>query len=257
MTKLKKILLILMCTLITAMGVNTEISHVKAASAKNFKGNLNATYKYSEQNAKITIKKINNTRVSVKIVLDHDWTQGTWNGKIISKDTIQFTLDGGEKIRLKWTDKTHFIAKRPKKGFSAVSVQLVKRLCYSLNNVKYTQVKKDNTVYYGASHIKGKDQLKLGAVSKITFKGNKVIIRGSLLKATSRNNLYRNKGSYLKKASRTFKLDKNFKFYSRGGTSPEHKITAKEGKILCKNANGLYLTFKVKNGKLVSLTFGS
>lgn len=113
-------------------------TNAKAASTKNFKGNLNATYRNTKEKSKIIIKTISNKKVSVKIVLDNNLNQGTWKGKVVSKDTIQFTLDGGEKIKLKWKDKTHFTAKKPKGGFSSESVQLARRLCMSLNNVKYT-----------------------------------------------------------------------------------------------------------------------
>lgn len=261
MAKLRRIMMFVL-TFVIVMGTGVGTINAKETTTKNFKGNLNATYKNSGQNSKITIKKINSKQVSIKIVLDNNREQGTWKGKAISKDTIQFILDGGEKIKLKWKDKNHFTAKKTKNGFSNESVQLVRRLCMSLNEVKYTKVKKSSTVYYGASHTKGKDEFGLGAVSKITFKGNKMIVKGSFVKATSKKNLNPNKGSYVKKTTKTFKLDKNFNFYGTGGVdengnSVVSKFTLKEGKRACKNANGIYLEFKVKNGKLVSLTFCS
>lgn len=258
MAKLRKIMMGMLFAFIVTIGVSTESSDVQAATTKDFKGNLNVTYKNSKWKSKITIKKVNSKKVSVKVVLDNNWTQGTWNGKVISKDTIQFTLDGGEKIKLKWKNKTHFTAKRPKGGFSGESVQLVRRLCFSLNNAKYTQVQKSSTVYYGASHTKEKDKYGLGAVSKMTLKGNKLIVKGSLVRASSKKNLLNeDKGTLLKKAIRTFKLDKNFKAYGCGGESPDQKLTTEEFKSSLKNANGLYLEFIVKNGKLTRLNFRS
>lgn len=258
MIKFRKTMMILVFTLAVVLGTTTGTDNAKAATTKNFKGNLNVTYKNSKEKSKITIKKVNSKNVSIKIVLDNNWTQGTWNGKVISKDTIQFTLDGGEKIKLKWKDKTHFTAKRPKGGFSGESVQMSRRLCFSLNNTKYTQVQKSSTVYYGASHTKEKDEYGLGAVSKMTLKGNNLIVKGSLVQASSKKNLLNeDKRTLLKKATRTFKLDKNFKAYGCGGESPDQKLTTEEFKSSLKNANGLYLEFIVKNGKLTRLNFCS
>lgn len=117
--------------------------------------------------------------------------------------------------------------------------------------------KKGKTIYYGSVWTKGKDEFGRGAIYKITFKGNKMIVKGSLIEATSKKKLYKNKGSYLKKATRTFKLDKKFNFYGTGGDMGTVRYTLKEGKRLCKYAEGLGLEFKVKNKKLVSLTFCS
>lgn len=252
--RLKKILgLIVVMAFSAILGVGNK---AQAATTKNFKGNLNATYKNSEWKSKITIKKVNSKKVSIKIVLDNNWTQGTWNGKVISKDTIQFTLDGGEKIKLKWKDKTHFTAKRPKGGFSGESVQMARRLCFSLNNTKYTQVKKSSTVYYGANHIKRKDTDKWGVVRKITLKKNKIITTGSFRKASKESTLNNGKGTYCKNKKRTFKLASNVKFYVWEGFD-KIKLSKRDYTSLCKNANGLFVILKVKNGKVVSVTFSS
>lgn len=138
MNKLRKILVMLVFALVVVMGVNAKTENVKAASTKNFKGKLNTTYKNSEHKSKITIKKVNSKKVSVKIVIN-GLDQGKYNGKIISKDTIQINLDG-EKVKFKWKDKTHFTAK-PVGGFSREAVQMVRLLCSSLNNIKYTAKK--------------------------------------------------------------------------------------------------------------------
>lgn len=262
MAKLRKIMIGFVFTLILVIGVNAESGNVKAASAKNFKGNLNATYKNSKQKSKITIKKINSKKVSIKIVLDNDWEQGTWKGNIISKDTVQFTLDGGEKIKLKWKDKTHFTAKKPKGGFNSESVQMARRLCYSLNNTKYTQVKKSNTVYY-SSIYKGKSEEGTAVCnSKISIKGNKVIVKGNLAKGTKRNGGdIKGTATKLKKATRTFKLDKNIKFYGNGGESPKPSRIPKNDAIsLINNSQGLESSpflLTVKNGKVTRIDFYS
>ena len=140
MTKLSKFVMGVMFAFIVMTGVILESSDVQAATTKNFKGNLNATYNNSKQKSKIIIKKISNKKVSIKIILDNDWEQGTWEGNIISENTIQFKLDGEEKIKLKWKNKSQFIAKKPKSGFNRESIQMARRLCYSLNDVEYKQV---------------------------------------------------------------------------------------------------------------------
>ncbi len=174
-------------------------------------------------------------------------------------------LDGGEKIVLKWKSKTSFTAKRPKGGFSSESIQMARLLCNSLNNIKYTQVKKSNTVYYSATYTNdnyyGADR-----VSKMTLKGNKLIVKGSLYKATSKKNLDKeNKRTLLKKATRTFKLDKNFNAYGYGevdmdGNPIITKFSKKELKSLISSLNkggGLRVELIVKNGKLTRLNFCS
>ncbi len=258
MNKIRKFMMGFVFALIVVMGVNAGSSDVKAATTKNFKGNLNATYKNSEWKSKITIKKVNSKKVSVKIVLDNNWEQGTWKGKVISKNTIQFTLDGGEKIKMKWKDKSHFTAKRPKGGFSSESVQLVKRLCYSLNNTKYTQVKKSNTVYYSPYYVEKYDSAGNGYNSaSVKLKGKKLVVKGGLLKGTKKKyGAVKGKVTKLKKATRTFIINKNFKVFGNGGEDPRPDEGSKEDIKRC-GSNGLGFVITVKNGKATRIDFYS
>lgn len=264
MSKIRKFMMGFVFALIAVMGVSAGSNDVKAASTKNFKGNLNATYKNSEWKSKITIKKINSEKVSVKVVAN-GLNQGSYNGTAISQNTINMKLDGGEEIVLKWKSKTSFTAKRPKGGFSNESIQMARLLCNSLNNTKYTQVQKSNTVYYGATYTND-DYYGADRVSKMILKGNKLIVKGSLVQATSKKNLSNeNKRTLLKKATRTFKLDKNFKAYGHGEVDLEgnpiiEKFTNEELKSLLSGLNksgGLSVEFIVKNGKLIRLNFCS
>lgn len=64
------------------------------------------------------------------------------------------------------------------------------------------------------------------------------------------------KAKYCPKKKRTFLPDKNFKFYG-SAENGRYRISKKEGKELCSNANGLDVIFKVKNNKVVSISFVS
>lgn len=111
--------------------------------------------------------------------------------------------------------------------------------------------------FYGASYSK-RDDFGLGdIVSEIRFKGNKMIVKGSLIEATSKEKLHKRDGNYFRKATRTFRLDKKFAFYGSGGDTGIIRYSLEEGKRMCKEPSGLGLEFKVKNKKLVSLTFCS
>lgn len=147
MARIKEFMIGFIFILVMTIGINVGTINAKAATTKNFKGNLNATYK-SKIDSKIVIKKVNNKKVRVKVYAG-GLDQGEYIGKVISKNTIQVHLDGGEKVKLKWKDKTHFTAKRPAGGFNDESIQMVRMLCFSLNNVKYTQVTQPkNASYY-------------------------------------------------------------------------------------------------------------
>lgn len=177
MTKLRKTMMMLVFTLAVVLGTTAGTGNAKAATTKNFKGKLNVTYKNSKEKSKITIKKVNSKKVSVKVVV-YDIPYGPFHGKAISKDTIQIKLDGGEKIKLKWKDKTHFTSKRPSGGFTNESIWYVHALCSALNNTKYTQVKKSSTVYYSSKGNPYK--------SVISIKGNKITVKGKLTKGTKK-----------------------------------------------------------------------
>ena len=248
MTKLRKTMMILVFTLAVVLGTTAGTGNAKAATTKNFKGNLNVTYKNSEWKSKITVKKVNNKKVSVKVVV-YDIPYGPFYGKVISKDTIQIKLDGGEKLKLKWKDKTHFISKRPSGGFTNESIQYVHALCSALNNTKYTQIQKSSTVYY-SSHQN----------TAISLKGNKIVVKGNLTKGTKYSNAEaQGKTSDLKNTTKTFKLDKSFKAYAYDGYYGEYqKLSKKEmSSYMNGRSGGLTFVLTVKNGKVTRIDFYS
>lgn len=253
MSKLRKFMMGFVFALIVVMGVNAGSSNVKAASTKNFKGNLNVTYKNSEWNSKITIKKVNSKKVSVKVVAG-GLNQGSYNGTISSKNAINMKLDSRENIVLNWNSKTSFTAKRPKGGFSSESIQMARLLCNSLNNTKYTQVKTNSTVYYCSEGNSYRPT--------ISIKGNTITIKGNLTKGTKKR--YADvKGTVtkLKKATRTFKMSKSVKFYGNGGEEPNPSRMPKKDAISSINDSqglgNLPFILTVKNDKVTRIDFYS
>ncbi len=121
MSKIRKFMMGFVFALIVVMGVNAGSSDVKAASTKNFKGNLNATYKNSD--TKITIKKVNSKKVKINAVYD-GYAKFSFTGKVTSKNTIKFTSVNSKEayvdVILKWKDKSHFTSKWKEKRLSTV-----------------------------------------------------------------------------------------------------------------------------------------
>lgn len=255
MSKARKIIMGVVFALIVVMGVRVGSSNVNAASTKNFKGNLNATYKNSEWKSKITFKKINTKKVSVKVVISGT-NQGSYSGTITSGNTIKMKLDGGEAINLKWKGKSSFTAK-PTKGFSSESVQMVRLLCNSLNNTKYTQVKKSKTVYYSPYYVEKSPYGNHCNSAIVSLRGNKLIVKGGLLQGTKKKyGSVKGNTSTLKKATRTFKIDKNLKVYGNGGENPKPDKGSLSDINRC-GSNGTGFVITVKNGKVTRIDFYS
>lgn len=255
MSKLRKIMMGIIFTLIIVMGVSTGSNNVKAATTKNFKGNLNVTYKNSEWKSKITIKKVNSRKVSIKIVYD-GYAKFKYTGKIASKSTIKFNAvnneDGYADVIFKWKDKSHFTSTWKEKrsnGLKYCSDELV----FALDNAKYTQVKKSNTVYYASNGNSYK--------SVISIKKNKIIVKGKLTKGTKKSYAkVKGKVTKLKSATKTFALANNIKFYGNGGEDPNpSRMTKKDGISVIKNSEFGTLPFilTIKNGKAVRIDFYS
>lgn len=244
MTKLRKIMPGMLFAFILAMGISAQSNNAQAATTKNFKGNLNATYKSSEWKSKISFKKISAKEVTVKVVAA-GITQGKFKGKIISKNTIKMKLDAGEIIKLKWKNKSSFTAK-PTNGFDSETVQMVRLLCYSLNNTKYKQIKKSDTMYYYAEREAG-----IGAdsvVYKISFKKNKMIVYGSFETYPNLKNNAPTK--IIPVAKRTFKINSKTKFQYQADSLvkiPKKELSAKYSGI------GRYITIFVKKGVVKSV----
>lgn len=253
MNKIRRILIMLLFALIV-VGVNIETANIKAASAKDFKGDLNAIYKNSESvKSSITFNKVNSKKVTAKIVVNGT-NQGKFSGNIISKDTSQIKLDVGEKVQLKWKDKSTFTAKRPSGGFSDETITMSRLLCYALQDKTYTaKTKSSGTIYYSGNLFNKKDSYKLGAIRDVSFKGNKMIVKGSLIKASKKDYLYdTTKRKYCSNKKRTFNLTSKTKFYRI-----EEFTKIKISKSEIKKYRGLDMTIKVKNGKVEYVALSS
>lgn len=83
--KLRKTIIGFLFMFTVALGINAGNSNAKAASTKNFKGNLNVTYKNSD--SKITIKKINGKKVKIKVKTS--FAEGDFTGKVILNKLIK------------------------------------------------------------------------------------------------------------------------------------------------------------------------
>lgn len=185
---------------------------------------------------------------------------GTWYGMTADgKKAEKNTKKGTKKMKVseyrkiqKYVEKNNAISLKRMSKWELISNLQGGTYCLNLPT--------KNGKYYRATFVEGDDKWgsgESGEVSKITFKGDKMIVKGSLREAATREKLYNNKESrYLGKATRTFKLDKKFAFYG-GEEMGKIRYTIKEGKKMCERPLQLGLEFKVKNKKLISLTFWS
>lgn len=229
------------------LGITAGTSNAKAASTKNFKGNLNVTYKNSEWKSKITIKKVNSKKVSINV--KSSYAEGNFTGKITSKNTIKMNTGSKyAKVSFKWIDKSHFKTIWKEHGENIDGfISNFSSVLY--NNTKYAQVKKSNTKYYN-SHQN----------TAIKLKRNKIVVKGNLTKGTKYSNAeVQGKTSKLKKATRTFKLDKSFKAYAYDGYYGEYQKLSKKKMSSYMNgkSGGLFFVLTVKNGKVTRIDFYS
>ncbi len=65
-----------------------------------------------------------------------DYDDFEYYGNVINSKTVGFKLDAGETIRMVWTDKNNFEV-HPINGFADDTMQMVRPLCYALNDQKY------------------------------------------------------------------------------------------------------------------------
>lgn len=251
---MRKLMMGFMFVLVAVIGINVGTINVKAATTKNFKGNLNATYK-SGVDSKIIIKKVDNKKVRIRIFVGGNLDQGEYSGKVISKNTIQVNLDG-EKVKLKWKDKTHFTAKRPSGGFSKEAGQMVRLLCESLDNVKYTQVKKSKSGNNAVAKITKSANSKnasyyvdcTGVKSLKKSKGKLTVTAkksNPLSYKTSKGTRYTTKISYNLDKKCKWTLSSPDGMYTEKSSYKEIKKTIKAVDEQC------VLTVKVKNRKIV------
>lgn len=259
MTKLRKTMMMLVFILAVVLGTTAGTGNAKVATTKNFKGNLNVTYKNSKENSKITIKRINSKKVSITV--KSSYAEGKFAGKVISKNTIKMNTGSKyAKVNLKWSNKTHFKAIWKENGENID--EFISNFSGILYNAKYTQVKKSSIVYY-SSIYKGKGEEGTGVSnSKISIKGNKLIVKGNLAKGTKRNRAdIKGKATKLNKATRTFTLAKNVKFYGNGGEDPNPSRMNKKDAISSINKTqgleSLPFVLTVKNGKVTRIDFYS
>lgn len=248
MSKLRKMMMMLILVVAVALGITAGTDRAKAATTKNFKGNLNVTYKNSD--CKITIKKVSSKKVSINV--KSGYAEGDFTGKITSKNTIKMNTGSKyAKVSFKWIDKSHFkiIWKENGENIDGFISNFSDILS---GNTKYTQIKKSNTVYYDSATEYGN--------ASVNLKGNKLIVKGNLKKGTKQSvGEIKGNTSVLKKATRTFKLDKNFKAYSYDGFMEKYYKLSKSdvGKGYRGGKNGLTFVLTVKNGKVTRIDFYS
>lgn len=252
MIKLRKMMMTLVFVFAVVLGITAGTSNAKAVSTKNFKGNLNVTYKNSEWKSKITIKKVNSKKVFINV--KSSYAEGNFTGKITSKNTIKMNTGSKyAKVSFKWIDKSHFKTIWKEHGEN-IDVFISNFSSVLYNNTKYAQVKKSNTMYYNS--YAGYKYTN----ASVKLKGNKLIVKGNLKKGT-KHSVGEVKGntSVLKKATRTFKLAKNFKAYTYNGYLEKYyKISKSDvGKRYNGGKNGLTFVLTVKNGKVTRIDFYS
>lgn len=245
MKKQLKYMVICMAAMIVLFGT------ANSAKEAGFKGNLNAAYKGSE-GRKIKLKKTSAKKVNVTIITTGGLNQGTFHGKISSDNTVKFTLDGGEKISLKWKDKKHFTAKANQ--FSSETIQMARQLCYALNNVSYTlDAPKENSSYWLQGGSKA-----AGGNMRMYYKGNKIELKGKTSKAASRSKL--NDASEKKKSYNLQVADdcKVFLVEFENTQTQTYKEWVKANKY--KNGDEvscIQAVFEIKDGKIRRIFFSA
>lgn len=199
----------------------------------------------------LSVKSVNGSGIQVKVKK---------NGKAQGYQvecSLKSNFKNAKKVSAKGTTLNVKKLKSNKKYYVRARIygKVKGKTYYGAWSAKKTVKVKDSIIFYSANHTKY-SYTGGPAVSKIALKKNKVIVTGSLRSAPKESQLYGKKAKYCPRKTRTFPLDKKFKFYG----SAEHgryRISSKEGKALCRNANGLEVIFKLKNGKVVSISFVS
>ena len=97
--------------------------------------------------------------------------------------------------------------------------------------------------------------LRLYTAEKVTYNKNSVTFYGSFSKAKKIPFTY-SKKNFQKYGKRTFKLTSATKYYT-AEIDGNYRISKTRALRCCKRLNGLSVRLKVKNGKVVSMTFGS
>lgn len=137
---------------------------------------------------------------------------------------------------------------------------LVVGVIFSCSNVEQAQAaSKKGTYYYGTVLNRTKGGKKYGSwqpgTKKVKYTSKSITFYGSFMKS-KKASLEFNKKNFVKYGKKTFKLTSKTKYY---WTDEYGRIPAKKYEALkcCKKLNGLMVTLKVTNGKVVSLTFYS
>lgn len=89
----------------------------------------------------ITVTVLNKEEVQVEIYIYEIggavYFEETYYGEILSENTVQFTLEAGEKINLVWSNRNTFDTS-PVNGFSEETISMARLLSEALNNQTYT-----------------------------------------------------------------------------------------------------------------------
>lgn len=116
----------------------------KEAAAKQKQQQDGFILKYSTEyfnldteNDHTTIRVTPTSEKEVKIDIHiPDYDDFEYYGNVINSKTVDFKLDAGETIRMVWTDKNNFEV-HAINGFADDTMQMVRPLCYALNDQKY------------------------------------------------------------------------------------------------------------------------
>ena len=129
--------------------------------------------------------------------------------------------------------------------------------CYNADALQAAS--KKGTYYYGTVLNRTKGGKQYGfwqpGTKKVKYTSKSITFYGSFMKSKNAS-LKFNKKNFVKYGKKTFKLTSKTKYY---WTDEYGRIPAKKYEALkcCKKLNGLMVTLKVTNGKVVSLTFYS
>lgn len=103
-----------------------------------FQGRTDVPYEIEDQDLDciIEIQVSGNQNVTVNMAIADSYDDLSFSGKVISNDTIQVTLEAGEKINFIWSGKDSFVTV-PKSGFEDETIQMMRLMCECLNNQSY------------------------------------------------------------------------------------------------------------------------
>lgn len=133
--------------------------------------------------------------------------------------------------------------------------------CMSTESVQAATKKTSGMIYYATllNHQKGgrsaNGKYWMPGTKAVKYTKNSITFYGSLSKSSRLPFTY-SKKNFIKYGKRTFKLTSATKYYE-ADIYGNYRISKATALRICKRLNGLSVRLKVKNGKIISMTFGS